>query len=258
MIVVTINYFCDKLIFMNYYFLISLASKLIPESKLKRYLAQKFEKQIMKARKNMKNPAMFTFSSNKRINVMLSLLTKCIQQNLEGDIIECGVYKGGSSYKIAKELKKLCSKKTLYSLDTFEGHPYDDYNDMPRELFDKAYGKKKPRTYKGKLNDVDLNEIKNLFTKEKLDNTIFLKGLFIDNFKVISNKKFCFAHIDADTYLSVKQCIEFLKDRLVSKGIIVFDDYNLSGFGGCDKAVDSLLGKSIKPLKPFGAYWEKP
>ena len=120
------------------------------------------------------------------------------------------------------------------------------------------------------MNDVDINQIKEFFLKNNLDNTIFLKGMFEKTFPEISDKKFCFAHVDVDSYISVKQCIEFLKDRMCSKGIILFDDYNYYETKGCNKAVDELLGKSnlviikdknISNTNKFGqatrAYWIK-
>ena len=156
-------------------------------------------------------------------------------------------------------MKSLSSKKTLYALDTFEGHPYDDDEDMPKDLVKEAYKKSEPKKHKGILADVDLNEIKNYFAKENLDNTVFLKGLFEDSFKKISEKKFCFAHVDADFYLSIKQCIEFLKIRLVPNGIIVFDDYGVDNLAGCTKAIDELLGRNSLILLPDNrAYWIKP
>jgi len=240
-------------------FLISIGRKVITNSKLRRMLAKKFDKQISEYRKSIKNPSEFTFCSQKTMKITLDLLEKCINERLDGDVIECGVYKGGSSFQIAKKMKSLASKKTLYALDTFEGHPYDDVEDMPKDLVKQAYQKNEPRKRKGKLNDVDLNEIKNHFAKENLDNTIFLKGLFEDSFKKISDKKFCFAHVDADFYLSVKQCIEFLKKRLVPNGVIVFDDYGVDDLAGCTKAVDILLGRdSLSILPDYRAYWINP
>lgn len=158
-----------------------------------------------------------------------------------------------------KKTKAIKFKKKLYALDTFKGHPYDDYENMSSDLRHEAYGDRQPRTYKGKLGDVNFNKVKKWFLKEELENTIFLKGLFEESFKSISDKKFCFAHVDADTYLSVKQCIEFLRERMVSGGIILFDDYNAPRLHGCNKAVDDLLGlSSLTILKPYRAFWIKP
>ena len=218
----------------------------------------RFEKQFTNYRKSVKDGS-FTFCTKKSMKLTLSLLEKCIKIDSSSDVIECGVYKGGSAFQIAKRLKQLNSNKKLYALDTFEGHPYDDYNNMPSSLRDEVYGDKQPRTYKGKLDDVDLDEIKKWFLKEHLENTIFLKGLFEETFKSISDKKFCLAHVDADSYLSVKQCIEFLRNRMITGGIILFDDYNAKDLCGCNKAVDDLLGpSSLTILKPSRAFWIKP
>jgi len=239
--------------------IIPIARKLIPPSRFKSALARKFDKQYAVYKNNMKNPTDFTYCSKKQNDVTLSLLEKCVKSGLDGDVIECGVYMGGSAILMAKKLVALGSEKKLYALDTFEGHPYDDESDMPEELKNEVYVKESPRKGKGKRNDVNFDEIKKIFLRENLDNTIFLKGLFEESFKKIPDKKFCFAHVDADFYVSVKQCIEFLKDRMVSKGIILFDDYNSPGYLGCNKAVDDLLGRSsLHLLKRVRAYWIKP
>jgi len=249
----------------------SIGRKIIPNSRFKEFLKKKFEKQIV-AETNKKlwgTTTNLPLQSKESVAFTLKLLESSCR--LKGDVIECGVYKGGNSFQIAKKLKELKSDKKLYSLDTFEGHPYDDYEDMPKELQKEVYGDKKPGKFKGNAKDVDLDQIKKWFAKNCLDNTIFLKGLFIDTFKQISDKKLCFAYVDSDSYKSVKQCIEFLKDRLVPGGIMIFDDYNYKNTPGCNMAVDEMLGKdSLVILKdkqmttvnkdgtPIRCYWVKP
>jgi len=244
---------------MKYGFLITFVRKIIPPSKFKHKLAYKFQKQLIEYRNDFKGEYVeYTGCSKKSIDFILSTLQNCINEGLEGEIIECGVFRGGSLFQIAKKLKKLDPQRKLYALDTFEGHPYDDYEDMPAELVKQVYKNEIPEKMKGIASDTDLNEIKKCFKKYNLGNTLFLKGLFIESFKLISEKKFCLAHVDADSYLSVKQCIEFLKERIVPKGVIIFDDYNYPGIKGCNKAVDDLIGKeSLEILKPYGAYWIK-
>jgi len=251
--------------------LFSIARRILPNSRLKEFLKKKFEKQILAER----NKKLWGTSTNlpvqtkESVAYTLKLLERCYRLN--GNVIECGVYKGGNSFQIAKKLKELKSDKMLYLLDTFEGHPYDDFENMPKELQKEVYGDKKPKKFKGTGNDVDLDQIRKWFAENGLDNTIFLKGLFVDTFKQISDQKFCFAYVDADFYLSIKQCIEFLKDRLVPGGIMMFDDYNYIDTPGCNKAVDELLGKDSlnilvdkrittvnKDGTPERAYWIKP
>jgi len=243
---------------------------LVPESKFKQYLTKKYRKQIDESecyrlqRIDDENFRLWGTSTNmplqtkESMKLISSLVEKVIQKRLKGDIIECGVYRGGTSFMMAKKLIELKSDKKLYALDTFEGQPYDDFHNMPKSGWASVYSDKIPRKYIGELNNVDLNQIKNLFTKEKITNTIFLKGLFEDSFKVLQEKKFCFAHVDADSYLSVKQCIEFLHSRIISGGIIFFHDYDNADTLGCNKAVDDIFGKEIKTVKPQGTYWIKP
>ena len=250
--------------------LFSIVRTIIPNSRFKEFLRKKFKKQIIKERQK----SAWGTSTNapqqtkESVAFTLKLLERCCR--LKGSVIECGVYKGGNSFQIAKKLKELKSDKNLYSLDTFEGFPYDDYENMPKELLKEVYVDKKPKKFKGMHTDVDLEQIKKWFTENGLDNTIFLKGLFVDSFKQILDEKFCFAYVDSDVYLSVKQCIEFLKNRMVLGGIIMFDDYNYKETPGCNRAVDELLEKDSivilddkrittvnKDGTPIRAYWVK-
>jgi O-methyltransferase len=58
------------------------------------------------------------------------------------------------------------------------------------------------------------------------------KGVFPDAFdpsKLPGEVKFC--HVDVDTYNSGRDVVEWVWPRLVSRGIVVLDDY---GFWGCE------------------------
>ncbi len=242
---------------------ISIVKKIIPKSKIRDYLAEKIGDNALQEYRAMEKWGRKTnipMQSKKHVDFMLTKVEKCISDNLEGDVIECGAYHAGTSFEIAKKLVELKSDKTLYSLDTFEGHPYDDFNNMPKELQKEVYGDKNPKQYIGILK-VDFEQIKNFYAQNKIQNTQLMKGLFEDSFKKISDKKFCFAYVDAASYLSTKQCFEFLKPRMISNGIIIFG-YNHPLSPGSDKAVREILGeKQIKLLSPEetgqigGAYW---
>ena len=175
---------------MIYKFLINLARQVLPEGKFKHALGVRFKKQYSEYKKSLKSTD-FSYSSKKDLeSILIPLLEKCIQNGLGGDVIECGVYRGGSSFLMAKKMKELGSNKKLFALDTFEGQPYDDRENMPKDLVKEVYGEEKPEAIKGTSNDVDLNEIKRCFSEEKLDNTIFIQGLFEDSFKQIQDKNF--------------------------------------------------------------------
>jgi hypothetical protein len=244
---------------------ISIAKKIMPKSKIRDYFAEKIGGDTLKEYRVMEKWGRKTnipMQSKEHVDFMLTKVEKCINDNLEGDMIECGAYDAGTSFEIAKKLIELKSDKTLYSLDTFEGHPYDDFNNMPEELQKEIYGDKKPMQYIGVLK-VDFKQIKDFYTQNKIQNTQLMKGLFVDSFKKILDKKICFAYVDGASYLSSKQSYEFLKPRMVSNGIIIFG-YNHPLSPGSDKAAREVFGEDqIKLLSPEetgqigGAYWIK-
>jgi len=57
-----------------------------------------------------------------RVNFLVMAVRYVEKNNIEGDIVECGVWRGGSSMAVAHELKRLSSEsRTLYLYDTYSG-----------------------------------------------------------------------------------------------------------------------------------------
>lgn len=177
---------------------------------------------------------------------MLSKLKEILNNKIKGDLIEFGVYKGGSIIAFAKLLKESNIKdKVIYGLDTFEGLP---------ELSEKD---KIPKYYKDAMPRNYINKVKEVLVKNNVDDIILKKGLFKDTIPNLKNKKFCFAYVDCDLYEGTKQALEYLKPRIHKGGIIFIDDYTSSNWIGVKKAVlEVLCEKEIKEFKGQ-AYWTK-
>lgn len=149
--------------------------------------------------------------------------------SLKGEVAECGVYKGGT----AKLIARVCNKKTIHLFDTFEGMPEED----PEVDLHK----------KGEFSDADLPSVKKFLVD--CQNLKFYPGFFPDTTRPITSKRFCFVHVDVDIYQSAKDCLNFFYSRLVSGGIMVFDDYGWRMCPGVKKAVDEFLAnKKEKPI----------
>lgn len=67
------------------------------------------------------------------------------------------------------------------------------------------------------------------------------KGYFEKTLPTISDKNFCFLHIDCDTYAGHIEVLEALYERLEPGGCVVFDDYNDDAWPGATKAVDEFF-----------------
>jgi O-methyltransferase len=145
---------------------------------------------------------------------------------LQGDILEVGVWQGGSG-AIMGEANKKATSSTLYLADTFKGV---------------AKAGKQDTIYKGGEHaDTSETIVKKLMQKAGLTKYKILKGIFPDAFKnKLDIKKLKICHIDVDTFESARGVFEYAWPRMVSKGVVVFDDYSAWGCEGVTKYVNGL------------------
>lgn len=149
---------------------------------------------------------------------------------LKGDIAEIGVYKGGTAKLFSQIFEK--RGKKIYLFDTFSGMPpTDSVKDLHKE---------------GDFNDTSLEAVKQFL--RGCNNVVFYKGFFPDTAKPIMDKTFCLVHIDVDIYKSVMDCCSFFYPRMISGGIMVYDDYGFLSCPGAKSAVDEFFRD--KPESP--------
>jgi O-methyltransferase len=156
----------------------------------------------------------------------------------QGDLVECGVYKGGTAAMMASCLSSLNLRKKLYLFDTFEGMPETD---SKRDLHKK-----------GDFADTSLDVVMQYVGHA--DVVEFKKGFIPNTFEGMENSKFCFAHIDVDIYRSILDAMEFIWPRLESGGFVIFDDYGFPTCPGAREAVDEFFSEkaSIPICLPTG------
>lgn len=146
---------------------------------------------------------------------------------LEGEVAELGVYKGGSARLLARIFAGRCPQKQILLFDTFAGLPAADRaRDIYRE---------------GELADTSLEEVRAYL--RDCPNVRFYKGLFADTLPAVRDHRFCLVHVDVDLYASVRECCAFFYPRMVSGGIMVFDDYGFLSCPGARQAVDDFFAE---------------
>lgn len=144
-------------------------------------------------------------------------------KKIPGEMLEVGVYKGGSA-KLICEAK---GSKNLYLFDTFSGLNDSCELDVQNDGL---------RFQKGDFTS-DYHAVKKLLSKYA--NVVINKGVFPKNTEKILNKKFCFAHIDVDTYASTREALVFLYPRMTKGGSFLVHDYKTAR--GVTKAVDEFF-----------------
>lgn len=172
-----------------------------------------------------------------------------IDNKIDGDFVECGVWRGGHAILAAKIFELYGARKNVYLFDTFEGMTAS--NKIDQRLTDKLSAKTILSKNKDAYCYADLNEVKTNFTKVNLlkKNVIFIKGDVAKTLKIKNNlpKKIGYLRLDNDWYESSKIELDVLFPLLSKKGVLVFDDYGY--WKGQKKATDEFFVKNkITPL----------
>lgn len=181
-------------------------------------------------------------------NFLCSKLKEVLDNRISGDIIEFGVYRGGTTLRMAKILINSLKKnnKIIYGLDTFKGLPEHSDKDNVNPLFEDA------------MNNNDINKVKDVFIKNKVnDKVILMRGLFSESIPKLLDKRFCFVYIDCDLYEGTKEALEYSLPRMSEGGIIFIDDYASKSWEGVKKAVLEFLKEEEIDEFKNKAYWIK-
>src|SRR5712691_9857049 len=183
-----------------------------------------------------------TAASGVNINTVFHLLEQTL--HTEGDVAECGVFRGATLIPIGLFLKQRGISKNVIGFDSFEGFDESVNIDIRlggRDIESKRVGGLADTSYQGLAEKID---------KFGLSSTVTLaKGYFHKTLPLFASRRFCFVHLDCDLYQSYRECMEFVYPRLSPGGIILFDEYNDPPWPGCNKAIDEFLAD--KPERPI-------
>lgn len=145
-------------------------------------------------------------------------------RNMNGDILEVGVWRGGTGAIMCKAAEGTGTK--VYMADTFTGVVKATENDT---------------VYRGGEHaDTSDKLVEDLLKSIGLNNYYILKGIFPDDFLLVQINTIKLCHIDVDTYQSAKEIFEYTWPKLSIGGIIVFDDYGFWTCEGITKYFNSL------------------
>lgn len=183
------------------------------------------------------------------------------ESNLEGDFVECGVWKGGSIGMMA-----LANKK--YGIKARNLHLFDSFKDICKPDPDLDGERAMKESIKYLQNNTSLikddglqpmtgfydsfgghgtMELCNALLVDKIgypkEFIHFYPGWFQETFPKYASsiKSISLLRMDSDWYASTKLTLEYFFDRVVDGGIIIIDDYGT--YDGCKKAVDEFLSE---------------
>ena len=181
----------------------------------------------------------FTMTGTERMYALYKAVKYIIKSNVPGDIVECGVWKGGSCMVAALTLKTMSStSKKLYLYDTYKGIT------KPGKIDSGAVEKWREENYSDPdfLGIAPLDEArKNLYaTGYPKNNFVFIQGPVETTIPAPSTpKKIALLRLDTDWYQSTYHELTYLYPRLVKGGVIIIDDYG--HWPGARKACDKYF-----------------
>lgn len=195
-------------------------------------------------------------AGKKRVNALHSALIDIHENKIQGDFVECGVWKGGNVIIAKKALDSVNdTQRKYYCYDTFSGMTEPGENDPERAH----------ETWKTTSNCFStLDEVKENFRIQDVldDRVIFVQG---DIRNTLLDKKnlptdISILRLDTDWYDSTLIELEVLFPLLKNNGWLIIDDYGC--WKGCKKAVDEYFGEkfveeNFTKLDYTGLAWKK-
>jgi len=214
---------------------------------IKRSIDQSLDEQSLKIIKIVQP---YSMTSPERLSALVDAINYVEKNSIVGDIVECGVWKGGSSMAAAKALiAKGNVERTLYLYDTYEGMSepteHDRAHDSKRSAADllAAEAKGSGVWAYSPLDEVQENLKSTGYPIEKV---VFIKGKVEDTIPGIIPQKIAVLRLDTDWYESTLHELQHLFPLLVPGGVLIIDDYGY--WEGARRAVDQYFSDTKIPM----------
>jgi predicted O-methyltransferase YrrM len=189
-----------------------------------------------------------TMTSDERLWALISAVSYVCNAKIEGDFVECGVWRGGSSMAMALKLIDMNQVgRHLWLYDTFQGMTEPTNLDreaishqMAGDLLNKTSAQNDPGGVwcLASRQDVELNMQRTGYPAESIK---FVEGDVLKTLERRRPEKIALLRLDTDWYESTKMELEVLFPLLQSGGVCIIDDYG--HWEGARKAVDEYLHK---------------
>ena len=190
-----------------------------------------------------------------RLDNLQFCVETALQDGIEGDLIETGVWRGGAIIFMRGILKAYgVTDRMVWVADSFEGLPAADRGRYPKETSMDLH-------MAGDL-AVSLEQVQSNFARYGLldDQVRFLKGWFRDTLPAAPIEHLAVMRLDGDLYESTMDALVSLYAKLSPGGFVIIDDFN--ALQCCNDAVADFrsterITAQLCLIPGCGAYWRK-
>ncbi|HEV2038244.1 MAG TPA: TylF/MycF/NovP-related O-methyltransferase [Candidatus Eremiobacteraceae bacterium] len=169
-----------------------------------------------------------------------------VAASIPGDIVECGVWRGGSCMAVALTLEKLGrADRDLYLYDTFAGMTRPGKHDVDLR------GKSALQTWQqlrrgddnawcyASLDEVKANMASTAYPQKRIH---LVPGDILETIPVCAPQSIAILRLDTDFYETTKHAMTHLFPRLSVGGVLIIDDYG--HWRGAKKAIDEYIASN--------------
>jgi O-methyltransferase len=188
----------------------------------------------------------FTMTSHERIASLCNAVEYIVRANIEGDIVECGVWRGGSMMAAALTLVHLGrTDRNIYLFDTFTGMTAPtDLDRRSADGFDAAilindWTKEGTMWAPASVEDVRRNVVGTSYPGSRIH-------LVEDTLPASAPSGIALLRLDTDWYESTRHELTHLYPRIAPAGVLIIDDYGF--WTGARKAVDEYVVGEQLPI----------
>src|SRR5688572_21880011 len=200
-------------------------------------------------------PLADTMIGLKRLDNIQFCIEEVLRENVAGDLIETGVWRGGATIFMRGVLKAHgVTDRIVWVADSFQGLPPPDTARYAADAGD-------PHHTLNYFLGVSLEQVQHNFERYGLlDKQVkFLKGWFKDTLPGAPMQALALLRLDGDMYESTMDALVNLYPKLSVGGYIIIDDYFLEG---CKQAVHDYRQKhgiteELQRIGDIGAYWKR-
>ncbi|KQL48726.1 macrocin-O-methyltransferase [Brevibacillus choshinensis] len=190
-----------------------------------------------------------------RMDNIQHCMESVVKDNIEGDFIETGVWRGGACIFMRGFLKAHgIEDRRVWVADSFEGLPEPDVVNYPN---DKGYLFHTIDYLKVSLEQV----VENFSKYDLLDNQVrFLKGWFKDTLPTAPIEKIAVARLDGDMYSSTMDSLSSLYPKVSVGGYIIIDDFAAvptCAAAVCDYRREFGIDDPLVKIDNAGVYWRR-
>lgn len=196
-----------------------------------------------------------TMVGRRRLDSLQHCVTEVLRREVPGDLIETGVWRGGSSIFMRAVLKAHGdTARRVWVADSFRGLPAPDAQRYPHDAGDILWQCDQLA--------VPLGDVKANFARYGLldDQVRFLPGWFDDTLPSAPIARLAVLRLDGDMYQSTMTALSALYPKLSPGGFVIIDDYG--AVPGCRKAVDDYrrangITEEMVSIDWTGVYWRR-